>query len=85
MRVREREREARRGTDATGNGSTTGEDPDTGDPHRREDSSEDPPPSQGTHTEHTQTHYYYYYYHSTGDGEADPSEALASQPLGRWG
>jgi len=43
-----REREARRGTDATGNGNTTGEDPHpTGDPHRGEDLAEDPPPEVG--------------------------------------
>jgi len=54
-REREHEREARRGTDAAGIRNTTGEGsthrgpiqrrgPATGDPHRREDPAEDPPP-----------------------------------------
>jgi len=64
LREREREREARRGTDATGNGNTTGEDPThrtppTGDLYREKDPAGDPPlegrATQGTRTEHTQT------------------------------
>ena len=56
LREREREREARRGTDAAGN-RNKGRTSPTGDPHRGEDPAEDPPPegraTQETHTEHT--------------------------------
>ena len=82
LRERERKREARRGTDATGNGNTAGEDrrvPPTGDPHRGEGPAEGPPPegraTQGTHTEHKRQ--------ASGDPHREEDPAEDPPPEGR--